>query len=747
MSEKTRISVDQGMLDLFCAELQTQVASLNEGIVSFEKNEVKPGVIDNMMRAAHSLKGGARVLGLDPIVTLAHALEDYFVAIQQGNATFNEEDADILLEAVDLIDQLGKQDSQHLETWMQKNALPIKAAVDEIKQLLHESSENHRPVESHEQSEEELPLTDLKPEKKDRVLRVTAQNLSRLMGLAGESMVESRWLAPFSDTLIRLKKNMNSLSTQIETLREMVKESNASKETNKELHNIQDLTIVCLNDLTSRINDLDLFMSRHSSLTDRLYSEVIDSRMRPFSDGITGFPRMVRDLAKQLGKRVAFEVRGANTPVDRDILDKLEAPLSHLLRNAIDHGIEIPEERILKGKNPEGRILLAAEHKGGMLAITVSDDGKGVNFEEIRQLVVERGLAKGELAKKLSHQELLDFLFLPGFSTQKEVSEISGRGMGLNVVQNMLQEVSGSIRVIEEGGRGVSFHMHLPLTLSVIRALTVEIAGEPYAFPLARIERSLLVPIEQVQTIENRQYFNFEGQNIGLVSAAEVLEVSKDQPNFHVLSVVVLRDRHNSYGLVVDSFMSERELVLQDLETRLGKIPNISAGAFMEDGSPALIIDVDDIISSIDNLLTGGRLHQLEYKQSMVSSQKQKRILVVDDSITVREVESRLLHNYGYEVETAVNGMDAWNAVRMNKYDLVITDVDMPRMNGIELLKLIRGDPALKDIPVMIVSYKEREDDRTMGMDAGANYYITKSSFHDETLVNTVQQLIGKPIT
>lgn len=743
MSDAERIMVDKGMLDLFCVELAAQIITLTNGIVALEKKQITSDTLQNIMRAAHSLKGGARVLGMTSIVTLAHALEDYFVAIQQGHTSFGASHGDVLLHAIDLIGQLSKISHDKISSWLQSKEQTIKQTVEQIQSLLIGEVPQKVIVEEVVEAEPEIPV---KPDEgQDRVLRVTAQNLSRLMGLAGESMVESRWLGPFSETLLRLKKNMNKLSSQVESVHEALKDFSISEATEKDFHQMQDITTSCLNDLTARITELDLFISRHSSLTDRLYSEVIDSRMRPFSDGISGFPRMVRDLAKHLGKNVRFEVKGMNTPVDRDILDKLEAPLTHLIRNAIDHGIETPEERIAKGKDPEGVLLLSAEHRGGMLAITVADDGRGVDPHTLRNRIVEKGLAKPEFAAKLSHQELLDFLFLPGFSTQNHVTEISGRGMGLNIVQNMLQEVSGSIRVIDEKNKGISFNMHLPLTLSVIRALTVEIAGEPYAFPLARIERSLLVPIEQVRLVENRQYFTFESQNIGLVSAAEVLEVSNDDTHSQILSVVVLRDRQNAYGLVVDSFLGERELVLQDIETRLGKIPNISAGAFMEDGSPALIIDIDDIISSIDNLLSGGRLHQLEYKHQIVVEQRQKRILVVDDSITVREVESRLLHNHGYDVETAVNGMDGWNAIRMSKYDLVITDVDMPRMNGIELLQHIRAEPSLKNIPVMIVSYKEREEDRQLGMEAGANYYITKSSFHDETLVEAVEQLIGKP--
>jgi two-component system sensor histidine kinase and response regulator WspE len=453
---------------------------------------------------------------------------------------------------------------------------------------------------------------------------------------------------------------------------------------------------------------------------------------------------MVRDLARRLGKKVHFEIAGKSTGVDRDILEKLEAPLSHMLRNAVDHGIEMPEDRVAAGKSAEGQIRLEARHRAGMLSVLLSDDGCGVELEAIRRKVVDRKMVEPELARNLTSSELIDFLFLPGFSTAKSITEISGRGVGLDVVHTMVHEVGGSVRAASEPGKGLTFHLQLPLTLSVIRTLLVEIAGEPYAFPLARIDRSLKIAAADVKVVEDRQFFRFEEENIGLIAARQVLEL-EDTPKTSVeLPVVVVSDRLNRYGLVVDRFIGERELVVRPLDPRLGKVPDINAAAVMVDGSPVLILDVEDMVRSVDALLTGGRLRKLGAGGSSDALKPQKRVLVVDDSITVREVERKLLETAGYKVEVAVNGMDGWNAVRTAPYDLVITDVDMPRMNGIELVRLIKGDAGLKGTPVMIVSYKDREEDRIRGLEAGANYYLTKSSFHDETLLTAVVDLVGE---
>jgi two-component system, chemotaxis family, sensor histidine kinase and response regulator WspE len=346
--------------------------------------------------------------------------------------------------------------------------------------------------------------------------------------------------------------------------------------------------------------------------------------------------------------------------------------------------------------------------------------------------------------ERMTETELLDFLFLPGFSTAPKVTELSGRGVGLDVVQSMVHEAGGAVRVFSQIGKGTTFQMQLPITRSVIRGLLVQIGGEPYAFPLARIDHAVKIPWREVKAVENRLFFPLDGHNVGMVPAQEVLEIGGGRPAVKAdACVVVVSDRTSRYGLEVDCFLGERDLVVRPLEARLGKIPDVSSASLMEDGTPLLIIDVDDIVRSIDALLSKGELKRSERPAGELEPKNKKRVLVVDDSVTVREVERRLLESYGYEVDVAVDGQEGWNAVRLAKYDLVISDVDMPRMNGIEFVRHIKQDARLKALPVMIVSYKDREEDRAKGLEAGANYYFTKSSFQDSTMINAVRELIG----
>jgi two-component system sensor histidine kinase and response regulator WspE len=283
----------------------------------------------------------------------------------------------------------------------------------------------------------------------------------------------------------------------------------------------------------------------------------------------------------------------------------------------------------------------------------------------------------------------------------------------------------------------------LPLTQSVVRALVVDIGGEAYAIPIVKVERVLKVAPEAVHTLENKQFFDLGGEHLGLVSAAQVLELGQLASGGGELAVAVIGSGLKRYALVVDAIVGEQSLAVQALDPIFGKMRDISAAALLDNGAPVLILDVPDLLLSIDKLLGEGALHQMAH-QGGPAQRRVKRILVVDDSLTVREMERKLLHARGYQVDIAIDGIDGWNVVRSGDYDLVITDVDMPRMDGIELVALIKKDLHLHQTPVMIVSYKDRAEDRARGMAAGADYYLTKGSFHDETLLDAVFELIGE---
>jgi two-component system sensor histidine kinase and response regulator WspE len=771
------------MLELFRLEAESQTAVLSAGVLAIEELERSPATVESMMRAAHSLKGAARIVGLDAAVRVAHALEDVFVAAGKGQFHVRPEHADLLLRAIDFLGAVARADDAldaagpwagraddlvgQLATMLvgapaaappptavvpaavpqpsvsPPSAAPVAVAAPEVPPAAEPSA----PGVATEPAPEPARGPARPLESGDRVVRVSAESLTRLVGLAGESLVETRQLRPFVDALLQLRAAQLDLADAIGGFDERIKaaEVPVPAPLAAQLATIRERADACLSDLTGHVENFESFARRNEDLSNRLHQEVIVSRMRPLADGIRGFPRLVRDLARTLGKQVRFEVRGEQTGVDRDILDKLEAPLSHLVRNAIDHGLEPPAERAAAGKPETGEIRLEARHRAGMLHITLTDDGRGIDTERLRAKAIARGLVAKQVADQLTELELLEFLFLPGFSTKDQVTEISGRGVGLDVVQSLVKAVGGSVRVATQPGRQTVFTLQLPITMSVIRALLVDVGGEPYAFPLTRIDRILFCQHADIHTVEGRQYFDRDGISIGLVLASQILETTAAAMPPDPLPVVVISDRGQQFGMIVDAFLGERDLEVRPLDPRLGKVQDVNSASLLENGDPVLIVDVEDLVRSIDNVLMGRRLSRVEFERLAEQARQRKRILVVDDSITVRELERQLLQARGFAVDVAVDGMDGWNAVRGGHYDLVVTDVDMPRMDGIGLVGLIKGDPARRDIPIVIVSYKDREEDRLRGLDAGANRYLTKSSFHDETFVDTIIDLIGEP--
>ncbi|AYR25235.1 hybrid sensor histidine kinase/response regulator [Herbaspirillum rubrisubalbicans] len=750
------------MLDLFRFEAESQIAQLNTSLLALEQKPDAAEHLEACMRAGHSLKGAARIVGLDTAVKVAHVLEDCFVLAQRGQLRLEKKHIDVLLRGADLLGRIAAPPDGD-EAWADHaGSAEVQAFLLALPAVMSGGEAAPWPVPAAvgpatpEVNAEVTPAPTSSPASPlsgeavalaaaSRAVRVSADSLDRLLGLSGEALVESRRLKPFSANMLRMKRGQREAMQALDLLQHQLSSNQFDELTHATLNELRSLMQQNQQLLGEQLNALDAFDRRSLNLSQRLYDEALACRMRPFADGTGGFARMVRDVAHMLGKSVRLDISGNDTQIDRDILEKLEAPIGHLLRNALDHGIEEAATRRAAGKPEQGVIRLEARHSAGMLLIEVADDGAGIDLARLRQAVVARGLSNQETVERLSESELLDFLLLPSFSLRDTVTEISGRGVGLDVVADMLKQVRGTIRISTRAGQGSRFLLQLPLTLSVIRSLLVDIGGEPYAFPLAYVNRTLRLPAEALQTLEGYQHFHHEGRQVGLISAHQVLHKGQWRVRDGSVCVVVIGEQERSYGVAVDAFLGERTLVVQPLDARLGKIPDILAGALMEDGAPLLILDVADLLRTVEKLTSSGRLQTVDQEGSSPATVvARKKVLVVDDSLTVRELERKLLTHRGYQVTVAVDGMDGWNAVRAEHFDLVITDIDMPRMDGIELVSLIRGAPQWQSLPVMIVSYKDREEDRQRGLAAGADHYFTKSSFHDESLLRAVTDLIGE---
>jgi two-component system sensor histidine kinase and response regulator WspE len=736
------------MLDLFRMETREQMRVLTDGLLQLEQGAADTAMLGSMMRAAHSVKGAAAIVGLDPALRLAHAMEDVLVAAQEGRTQLDPDAVDVLLGAVDLLQQLAdlpESDAGGTDTPHGARLADLLAALAELRgspRMAAPKAAPARPRPSRPAAPPSPPPAPPAPAAAPAIAPVTGSD--ELATLAGQVRLHAGQLRPWITSLQRYKRHQRGVFEALEQLQDAIR-AMGDPHLAELAQLAADRAAPLREDLHRTIRDAENYERQALNVSTRLADEVLALRMCRFADGVHGLPRMVRDLARGLGKDVRVEIDGADTLVDRAVLARMEAPLNQLLRNAVDHGMEHPDERVAAGKPAYGTIRLEARHRGGMLALEVADDGGGVDPERIRAAAVRRQVAAPAFAPELSQAELMEFLFLPGFSLKDSANEISGRGVGLDVVQEAVRRLNGTVRVESTLGAGFRTVITLPLTQSIVRALVVDVAGEAYALPIARVERVLRVAAADVLTLQGRQYITVDdtGEQLGLVAAGQVLELGETVAGAD-LALIAIGTGRERYGLVVDAVRGEQSLTVQPLEPTFGKLRDVAAAALLDDGTPVLILDVPDLVMSIGRLLgTGAALRLDLHAAGPAGGARARRVLVVDDSLTVREMQRKLLAARGYLVDVALDGVDGWNQLRAADYDLVITDIDMPRLDGIGLLERIRHDPRLGRLPVMIVSYKDRPEDRTRGLEAGADYYLAKGAFHDATLLDAVRDLIG----
>ncbi|NBX24968.1 MAG: hybrid sensor histidine kinase/response regulator [Planctomycetes bacterium] len=746
------------LFELFRGEVEVHGQALNAGLLALEAHPDDATPVTAIMRAAHSIKGAGRVVGLESVVSLAHAMEDALVRIQKGVERCTSGRVQQLLQGTDVLTSLQSVREPDVPAWNADHAAAINELITALSAPAPASAAapaappvstpapepaTTLPVHQPESTPAAEPLSPApstpaqvrhaEPVSTEvRTVRVNADNLDRMMRLAGESMVEGRRFP-------QVQRGLRQIRAQLRALRASVDASGDPSAMNREVAALDRA-------VTGLAGMLESAFRRTEEVGERLYHEVIGSRMRPFGDATAGFPRLVRDVSRMLGRQVRFEMEGLQTPVDRDILARLDAPLNHILRNAIDHGVESPSDRRAAGKGETAMLRLEARHHAGMLEVRVRDDGRGIDPERIRAKVIERRLQSADVAEGLARAELLEFLFLPGFSTAGSVTEVSGRGVGLDVVHQTMRELGGSVRVESEPGRGTTFVLSLPITLSVIRAALMQVSGERLAFPLARIDRIERIASADLRRTEGRLAFDLDGESIGVLHGSSLLELPGDPPAGTHASILVIGGEAGRTGILVDGFLGERDLVVRPLDARLGRVPHVAASALDEDGVPLLVMDVEDMLVSIRRGLAEGRIRGMAATAFTRGGPVRRRILIAEDSITVREVERQMLLRAGYHVEVAVDGVDAWNQLCAGAFDMLVTDLDMPRMNGIELVRALRRDPRFERLPVAIVSYKDRPEDREAGLHAGANAYLTKGSFQDRTFLDTIIDLVGEPV-
>tara|TARA_B100001059_G_scaffold115631_3_gene115940 strand:- start:5488 stop:7701 length:2214 start_codon:yes stop_codon:yes gene_type:complete len=719
------------MFDLFREESRTHGAAISRGLVELESTPGDEELIASLMRAAHSLKGAARIVGLDLAVGVAHAMEDAMVAVQKGERVITATRIDQLLAAADLLAQLTELEESGIDDWTMANVAAADSIATDLRNAVTDSA-----IEGAAKSAESIP-EDAPPSTQqadDGSVRVTSSRLDQIMRLAGESLIASRRFQSVRNQMIQIRRRHGQMQSRLREAR--IQDGETSEVTLESARKEAARTEL---ELAEHQDQLEVFLGRLEVVADSLYNEVLGSRMRPFDEGIAMFPRLVRDLSRSLGKKATLNIEGADVPVDRDVLRELEAPLTHMLRNCVDHGIETIEDRRAVGKDEVARIELSAMHRSGRLEVHVRDDGRGIDPENIRGKVIERDLASHDVAMALTNRELYEFLFLPGFSTAQSVTDVSGRGVGLDVVQTMIQDLSGGVRIDSTPGEGTTFKLTLPLTRSVVRALIADIGSESYAFPLTHINQIVKAEQPDLVEIDSRPAIRIEDQTVELLDSGSILELDPIRIEKDVHAIIAGTEEER-FAFHVDGFIGEEELLVRPIDPRLGRVPHVASSAFLENGEPVLLLDVEDLIRTARRAVAEGAF------ESAVSNQPGRddgpRVLVVDDSITVREAQRSILTRNGFAVDVAVDGLEGWERLQRGDYDLLITDVDMPGMNGIEFVRTLRAHARYRELPVAIVSYKDDDQQRQEGLDAGGTVYLSKHVINDDQFIETIRSLI-----
>lgn len=482
------------------------------------------------------------------------------------------------------------------------------------------------------------------------------------------------------------------------------------------------------------------FARELNSLTDTMRQEMQLTLILPCSVLTEGIPAMVQDIADDCGKEVRLEVTGDDLQADKQVLDELRSPLQHLIRNAIDHGLETPQQRQEQGKASTGRLKVAfSQEVGDKFELRVQDDGCGMDSDSLKKKAVKRGLVSAEELKTWSDEDVYQLVFNSGFSTSAMITDLSGRGLGLAIVQEKVERLGGEINIESQPGKGTTFLISLPTTMATYRALLVKVAENLLAIPAQVVVQVLRVPLEKLSTMENRLSLSLDGQVLPLWRLAEVLglpwETSVTGEAW--VQVVVLKVSNSAFALLVDDVLDDQEITIKSLGRQLKRVCNVLGATLLGDGEIVPLLHPQDLLKSCRRT-QAAPIRQTEN----ADHQRKPRILVTEDSVTSRGLLKTILESAGYEVTTAVDGMEGWNLLKQSQFELLVSDIEMPRMDGFALTQRIRNDRNLRHLPVILVTALQSQEDRERGLEAGANAYIAKSGFDQSNLLDVIRRLL-----
>lgn len=712
------------ILEIFSEETQEHLQALEKGLLDLEKSkdiEQREELIHSLFRHAHTIKGDARAVGVPTLQESAQSLEDHLDKLRDNPETL---ETGALNEGLSLFDQVQNT----FKAWLgwEEESIDEPAVIPEIKSG-PDSDPEPEPARPR-------PAPEVTSANEDTfTVRVHSAHLDQLMNTAGELRTSQRSQSSVMGQLGDLSGFLSQILRGVKGLDRSHASGNGTTETTNHLRDIRQHIEGALDQVRQVQGQLRKGGNRQEILLDALENEIRDIRLLPLSTLIDSFHRPLRDLAHELGKSMSFRVDVGNVQLDKGVLETLKAPMLHLLRNAVDHGLESPEERAATGKQPEGRIEVRAKRSKTRVEISIHDDGRGIDFERIRQKLRSRGDLEESAIANLTPDALAKFLFQPGFSTRKTLTMISGRGVGLDVVRNSVQQLRGTITINPNEESGTTFLLTVPVTISTLRILTVFSGGHYYGIPGHFVQRLGRAKRSEITILGGSLVLKTDHGPIPWIPLGDVLgqPTTLSPHQQEAVPYLLIRQGESHVALAVEDCEDEIEILLKPLEFPLQDMHGVLGATTRPDGSVQLILDVQHM------RLTGSRARSY----TNVEMEKPKpRILLADDSPTTRTILRNVFVAAGYQVRTARDGVEALERLRASTADLVVSDVEMPRMDGFELTREIKRS---FEIPVILVTGLEKEPHRRKGLEAGADAYIVKSSFEGEGLLDVVRQFVG----
>ena len=716
------------LLETFAQEAKEHIDNLSEGLLNLKKSgdaELSKTIVETLFREAHSFKGAARAVNFLEVEELCKAMEDVFNHAKQTGEKIPNPLIEVMLECNDMLSVIS--------TLKEERRRDFKPKVQELIEALHAKPQRKKiatlttkePLkeivqevlqEEVKEALAEVPLASKEeilesPIKTEETIRIPVKKLNAIMRQSEEMLFAKMVAKRHVDELVTIGDEITEL---IKTLKNVTHE-----EALKRLSAAESLINKSIKKTKGDAREITL-------MVERLIEDMKEALMLPFSTIFSTLPKILHDMAKSVGKEISLNMVGGEAEIDKRISEQMHDPIIHLLRNSVDHGIE-----------SQGTITLTLTQKSASkIELSISDDGIGIDAQKIRQSAVKKGVITQENADLLDEEGAINLIFLSGVSTAKVVTDLSGRGLGLAIVREKSEQLGGQAHVANNKDKGCSFTMTLPLSLSTFRGVITSFAQRKYIFASERIARVMTIEKKNVKNIEGKEMVVVEGRVVPFYHLSNILGLALEQNDSADIAVVVITFGDETLAVGVDSVEYEEEVMVKSLGKQLERVQNVAGATMLASDVPALILNVSDIFKSVGSV----SLKTVAPQKDVLK--RKAKILVVDDSPTTRALLQNILEMVGYDVVAAVDGMDAFETLKKESFDLVVSDVDMPKMNGFELTESIRKDPKTSDLPVILVTSLESDSDKEKGMNAGANAYLVKSAFDQNNLIDNIQSLI-----